>query len=192
MPVKKFAAAFVIGMLLAGVVVGAFYFVSHRKPGTDEVSEVQKVILKDLSGDAYPASPREVVKFYNRILCCYYNETYTDEELKQLADQALALFDKELADNNPAEQYYLRVQTEVEEYRKNGKTINNTSVCSTNEVKYDTINGAECALLSSSYFMRDNDGFERSSQNYILRKDDGGNWKILAFELAKKDEAQDE
>ena len=95
-----------IGIICISLVVGGYYYLSNRKTAEEtDISEVQKVILKELEGDNYPATPREVVKFYNRILCCYYNESYTDEEFDKLTDQARLLMDQELADNNPAEQY---------------------------------------------------------------------------------------
>lgn len=175
----------VIGIVCIGLVVGYYYYLSNKNTTSDitDVSEVQKVILRDLEGDAYPATPREVIKFYNRILCCYYNQEYTEEEFRQLADQAILLMDKELADNNPAEQYYLRVETEVDSYRAKNKVINNASVCDSNEVKYATVSGAECAYVEASYFVKDDEGFTKSNQNYVLRKDEEGRWKILAFEL---------
>lgn len=184
----------VIGIICISLVVGYYYYVSHKSAVTEEtqLTEVQKVVLKDLSGDSYPATPREVVKLYNRIMCCYYNEEYTDEEFYKLADQALALMDEELADNNPAEQYYLRVQMEVESYRDKNRTINNASVCDTNEVKYADVDGAEYAYVESSYFVRDDAGFTKTNQNYVLRKDTEGKWKILAFELEEGETAEND
>lgn len=183
----------VIGIICIGLVVGYYYYLSHKNVTVEsDLTEVQKVVLKDLSGDSYPATPREVVKLYNRILCCYYNEEYTDEEFYQLADQALALMDKELADNNPAEQYYLRVQAEVDSYHEKNRTINNASVCDTNEVKFANIDGAEYAYVEASYFVRDDDGFTKSNQNYVLRKDTEDRWKILAFELEEGDTAEND
>lgn len=183
----------IIGILCIGLVVGGYYYLSNRTSAAeDEVSEVQKVILRDLTGKSYPATPREVVKMYNRIVCCYYNEEYTEEEFEKLADQARLLMDKELADNNPAEQYYLQVKAEADGFRANKKTINNASVCDTNEVKFATIGEDECAYVEASYFIRGNGGFEKSIQEYVLRKDDEGNWKILAFDLKKGEAAEDE
>ena len=174
------------------VVFGYYAFSNWKAKGDEtEVSEVQKVILKELDKDSYPATPREVVKFYNRIMCCYYNETYTDEEFEKLTDQARILMDKELADNNPAEQYRQQVRTEVENYRSQKKTINNASVCDSNEVRYATIGDAECAYVESSYFVRSGSGFTKSYQDYVLRKDEDGSWRILAFEL-KEGETDDE
>ncbi len=176
----------IIGIICVALVVGYYYYLSHKETtDTTEVTEVQKVILKDLEGKSYPATPREVIKFYNRILCCYYNEEYTDDEFHQLADQALVLMDQELADNNPPEQYYMQVQTEVDNYRELKKTINNASVCSSNEVEYAERADKEYAYVKSSYFVRDKNGFTKSNQNYVLRKDDNNHWKILAFELVE-------
>ncbi len=190
---KKGITVVIIGVICISAVVGAYYYMLHQKSEeAAEVTEVQKVILKDLSGKSYPATPREVIKFYNRILSCYYNETYSEEEMEQLADQALALMDQELADNNPAEQYYLRVKSEVESYHEKGRTINNASVCDSNEVEFAELDGAECAYVKASYFVRDDDGFTKSRQNYILRKDAEGKWKILAFELEEGEIEEDD
>ncbi len=181
----KAARTIVIGVICISLVVGYYYYISNKDTAAEstDLTEVQKVILKDFSGSSYPATPREVVKLYNRILCCYYNEEYTEEEFEKLANQAIALMDQELADNNPAEQYYLQVKAEVETYRARKRTINNASVCDTNEVEETVIDGRECAYVTSSYFVRDTEGFSKSSQRYVLRKDEDGNWKILAFEL---------
>lgn len=184
----------VIGIICISLVVGYYYHLSNKSGAAKEtdLTEVQKVILKDLGGKEYPETPRETVKLYNRILCCYYNEEYSEEEFEKLADQALKLMDEELAANNPPEQYYLRVKTEAESYHEKHRTINNASVCDSNEVKYATIEGAECAYVAASYFVRDDDGFTKSNQNYVLRKDAEGRWKILAFELDKGDHAENE
>lgn len=175
----------VIGIICIALVVGYYYHLSNKNTSSDasDLTEVQKVTLKNLNGDAYPATPREVIKLYNRIMCCYYNEEYTEEEFQKLADQALALMDEELLANNPPEQYYLRVQADVDTYHEKGRTINNASVCDSNEVKFATIGEDECAYVSASYFVRDDDGFTKSNQNYVLRKNEEEQWKILAFEL---------
>lgn len=182
-----------IGAVCVALVVGYYYYLSNKDVSdSSEVTEVQKVILKDLSGKSYPATPREVIKFYNRIISCFYNEDYTDDEFQKLADQSLMLMDQELADNNPAEQYYLRIKTDVDSYREKKKTINNASVCPSNDVQYQTIDGRECAYATSSYFVRGSEGFTKSIQNYVLRKDEEGKWKILAFELVEGDAEEDE
>lgn len=184
----------VIAIVFIGIVVGFYYYLSNYDKSTNEaeLSEVQKVILKDLSGDGYPATPREVIKLYNRILSCYYNEEHTEEEFYQLADQAILLMDEELAANNPTQQYYLRVQQDIISYRENKKTINNASVCDSNEVEYATIEDKEYAYVDASYFVKEKGTFSKSNQKYVLRQDEEGNWKILAFDLIEGDTTKNE
>ena len=183
-----------IGIICISLVVGGYYYLSNRQPENDDadLTEVQKVVLKDLEGDSYPATPREVVKFYNRIISCYYNESYTDEEFEKLTDQARLLMDQELADNNPAEQYSQQVKAEVETYREQKKTINNAAVCDSNDVRYATVGGEECAYVESSYFLRSGGGFEKSFQEYVLRKDEEGKWKILAFQQKRGESSEND
>lgn len=46
----------IIGIVCISLVVGYYYFLSNKGSGDEtEVSEVQKVILKDIGGKAYPA-----------------------------------------------------------------------------------------------------------------------------------------
>ena len=47
------------------------------------MSEVDKIISRDFK-DKYPTTPREVVKWYNRIITAYYKEEYSDEELDSI------------------------------------------------------------------------------------------------------------
>ena len=143
------------------------------------------MILKDLSGKSYPATPREVVKFYNRIIACYYNEEFTEEELHQLTDQARDLMDKELADNNPSEQYYQRVAGEVQSYRDDKLTITNVNISDSNDIQTIELDGKDCAYVNASYLVRKGSELVKTNQSYILRKDDEGKWRILAFELVE-------
>ena len=86
----------IVGVICAALVVGYYYYISNstKESATEQVelTEIQKVTAKDLS-TSYPKTPRAVVKFYNRIVCCYYNEEVSDDEIEALADQARLLLD---------------------------------------------------------------------------------------------------
>lgn len=71
----------------------------------------------------FPATPREVVKLYNRIITCFYNDEYTDDELYDLGDQARKLFDDELLENNPRDEYFKNLKEDISEYHDKNKTI---------------------------------------------------------------------
>ncbi len=101
----KVKVGIIIVILIA--MVGGYYFYLSNFRDTDEetvVTEVQDVLLKNLDTD-YPPTPRELLKYYSDITKCLYNEKYTEEQLEQMADKMLALYDAELAENNPRDEY---------------------------------------------------------------------------------------
>ena len=181
---KKRVRSIVLAVICVAVIVGAFWAVSSRRSGSvqsdAELPEVQKVITRDLEKN-YPKTPREVVKFYNRIISCFYNEEYTEDELYELGDQARMLMDDELLENNSRDDYFENLKADIETYREKSKTIASTSVCDSNEVNYQTIDGDECAYVNASYFIDEDKSYSRTYQTYVLRKDEDGNWKILVF-----------
>ena len=181
---KKRVRSIVLAVICVAVIVGAFWAVSSRRSGSvqsdAELTEVQKVITRDLEKN-YPKTPREVVKFYNRIISCFYNEEYTEDELYELGDQARMLMDDELLENNSRDDYFENLKADIETYREKSKTIASTSVCDSNEVNYQTIDGDECAYVNASYFIDEDKSYSRTYQTYVLRKDDEGNLKILVF-----------
>ena len=187
---KRNVIRIVVAIVLIGVIAGGYYwFTVSRGASADEsgdLSEVQKVITKDLEAN-YLATPREVVKYYNRIISCFYNESYSEEELYALGDQARLLFDEELLANNPRDEYFIALKAEIEYYHNNSKTIMNTNVCDSNDVTYQTVDGYECAYVTASYFVDEDKSYSRTHMMYILRKDDDGNWKILGFDQIEGD-----
>ena len=158
---------------------------------TVELTEIQKLITKNLDTN-YPATPREVVKYYNRILECFYDDTYTDDELESLADQARKLLDDELLENNPRDQYLSDLKADIEDYHNKSKTIRSSNVCDSNDVVYQTVDGRECAYVTASYFMNENNSFDRTNEMYVLRKDDDGDWKILVFYQVEGDSSDEQ
>ena len=75
----------VIAVLCAGLCLGYYYYLVHRDSGKEEaITEADMIITQDLD-DSYPKTARGVVKFYNRILKCYYSQDYTEEQLEKMA-----------------------------------------------------------------------------------------------------------
>lgn len=185
---KKNMSAVVLAVICIALIVGVFWQINRSRDASVEdmvnLTEVQKVITIDLDKN-YPETPREVVKTYNRILSCFYREEYTEEELRDLGNQARKLFDQELLDNNPEEKYFKSLKADIEDYHEKSKVIASTSVCDSNDVKYQTIDGDECAYVTASYFINENKQFSRTYQTYVLRKDEDGKWKILVFYQAE-------
>lgn len=156
-----------------------------------ELTKVQQLITKDLS-KSYPATPREVVKLYNEIITCFYSEDCTDVELEKLVDMTLLMMDEELAANNPKADYLKRVKAEIVSFKLAERTIVSYTLESSNEVEHGSIDGEESAIVQTSYFIKETKSnsqnpYSKTYQDYLLRKDTDGKWKILGFEKVKGD-----
>ena len=70
----------IIAAICIVLIVGGFFIFTNRtqkNPEDVELTTVQQIITKDLAGN-YPKTPREVIKTYNEIITCFYNEECTD------------------------------------------------------------------------------------------------------------------
>lgn len=171
----------VVVVICASLCLGYYYYLMHRDTGNQgKMTEVEMIITQDLE-KSYPKTARGVLKFYNRILKCYYSQDYTEEQLGKMADQARELMDEELREANPKDVYLESVKNDISSYSKEKKKIYSISMDGSNEVLYKTIQGRECAYVDVTYSMKGKDSPGRSSQTYILRKDEDSRWKILGF-----------
>lgn len=190
---QKTIVRVMIAVFAVVLIVGSYYyFTVYKSVGAEnnvELTEVQEVITKDLK-DNYPATPREVVKCYNRIQECFYNESYTDEELYDLGDQARMLMDEELLANNPRDPYFDALKADIDEFEEKDIKIVSSDVCDSNDVQYQKIDGDECAYVTASYFLDEAKSYSRTYQMYVLRKDEDGNWKILVFYQVEGDSSK--
>lgn len=191
MNIKKIVKIAIITIICAVLILCYYYYLMHRdKNGAqnqdDKRTAIEKCLDRDLDYD-YPKTPREVVKYFNEIQMCLYNEQPSDDQLKKLADQQFKLLDKELQDNNPALQYYENIRQDVKSYRAVECIIVSAVLCSSDEVTYkNDENKGECAFVTCSYLLRDRNGATPMNQMYVLRKDENGNWRILVYYITEK------
>lgn len=176
-------------IICAGLVVGYYYYLSHRNDtntteDATKVTEVDKILQKDFD-EQYPTSPREVVKWYNRIITAYYGEEYTDEQLEGMADQARKLLDDELLQYNPKDTYLENLKKDIDNYKTLNKKIVQSSVSDSNDITYATVKGSSCAYVNAYYFSKEGSNYSRTYQEFVLRKDSKGKWKILTFRLTE-------
>ena len=164
-----------------------FFFMQGNQEGEKNLTEIEKLVVRDLEKN-YPKSPREVVKLYNRIVKCYYgSQTPTEKELRDLTDQMLCIMDDDLLLVNPRDEYFASVVGDINQYKRDKKQLVSTDVCSTNDVKYitDDKNGEEekdnLAYVSASYFVNTDGKFSYTYQEFVLREDADGRWKILTY-----------
>lgn len=176
-------------ILLAVLIVGAFALVAYRTPKTaeeaTEVTEKDALMSKNIEV-SYPSTPREVLKLYNRYMVCLYgveSDQLTDDEVRTLGIKMRQMYDEELLEANPQESHLQKLTQEIVAFQADEKVMIQANVCDSNEVDYIDVDGASGALLEASYFIKKGSKeFSRTYQQYLMRKDANGNWKILGFE----------
>ena len=180
-------------MLVFGVVIVAVYFrfSTSTSPIIEKSSsnktELELLLTKDIEED-YPSSPREVIKLYTRIMKNFYNEDLTDEQVNHLAEKIRYLYDEELLANNTYENYLLELKVEISEYKEAKRTIMNEIIDDSDKVKYYTMDEREYASLTAVFTTKEKDSHKKIYEDFILRKDEHGNWKIVGWKLSDKTE----
>lgn len=178
----------IIAIVLVLIVSCYYFYVSNIGKAEDEtvVTPVQDVILRNLDND-YPATPKELIKYYCNISKCLYNEIYTDEELEQMADKMLELYDEELAANNPREQYINDLKTDVKDFSDKNYSIISYTISSSTDVEEYIYEGKKCAKLYCVYSIKKGADYVSSKQIFVLRKEtETGHWKILGFNVVNE------
>lgn len=175
----------IIAVVLVALVGGFYFYVSNIGKDNDDVvvSAVQNVLLRNLDND-YPATPKELVKYYGDITKCLYNENYSEEQLAQMADKMIALYDDELVENNPRDQYIVDLKAAVKDFSDKNYTIISYTTSSSTDVEEYTHEGRKCASLYCTYSIKTGADYVSSKQVFVLRKESGtGHWKILGFDI---------
>ena len=94
---KQNTVKVIILFVVLALLIGIYYFhLSNKERKADaekdvESTVVQEVLMRDLEHH-YPPTPKEVIKYYSEISQCFYNESYSEEELILLAEQAQRLY----------------------------------------------------------------------------------------------------
>lgn len=175
----------ILVVIMVALVGGYFFYLSNYREAKDDtvVTPVQNVLLKNLDTD-YPPTPRELLKYYSDIAECLYNEEYTEDQLNQMVDKLFEIFDDELIENNPREQYVKDLKDAVKEFLDNNYSIVTYTVSSSTDVNEYVQDGRNCASLYCTYSIKKGADYVASKQIFILRKDtQSGHWKILGFEI---------
>lgn len=179
-------SAAVLAVMVITVFALYYYLVNKVERSSPEVetTAVQDVLLRNLETD-YPPTVREVIKYYNEIMNCYYAEKPTDEELKKLAEKAMELYDAELVNFQDEELYIEDLKAEIATFAAADTVLSHVALSSSTAVDYYTYNGRECAQIRCIYTMRQKTQLMTIKEIYVLRKDDSGKWKILGWTPAE-------
>lgn len=177
----------VILMILILIVVGYYCYLVNRSNRSDQekaLTTVENVLLRDLEHN-YPPTPKEVIRYYNDIIRCFYNEDCSQEDLEALALKARGLYDQELLDHNEWNTYIFNLEAEIQDFRNNNRKISNISLASSTDVEEFTQDGYKFARIRCGYNILQGRKNSSSVQVYLLRKDGDGHWKIYGWDLAE-------
>lgn len=180
----------VIGCILVALLVGFYYYVSHKMSAsgsedTGTITKTQQVLIRNLETN-YPPSPKEVIKYYCEITRCFYNETHTDEELRELAAQIQLLYDDELVANQTKEDYMQNLISDIASMQKQGLVISSYSTSASTDVEYFTEDGFDWARMYCNFSLRKETTIINTNERFLLRKDDESHWKIFGWELVEE------
>lgn len=189
---KQNTVKIIILFVVLALLIGMYYFhLSNKERKADAEKDVastfvQEVLMRDLEHH-YPPTPKEVIKYYNEISQCFYNETYSEEELVRLAEQAQRLYDDELVANKTQDQYLMDLKADILEFQEAGYTIKSYSTSSSVDIENSKFkqDGYEWARVYCYYTLKTQGGTAQTTQLFLLRKDSSGYWKIYGWELAE-------
>lgn len=195
---KKLAQ--LIGVLCVGVcvVLGVFLALNlgdddgifskdEKKPNT----EAQNILAKDVDRN-YPATVREVVRLYSRISKCYYNETISEEEFQGLVEIQRTLFDEEFLENNPLDTFANNLQAEIDGAKAREYQIVTWWVQKQSSVKNWKDGENNFSSIIACYTMNEKGkGYTRTFEEFLLREDEKGRWKIVGWRLTDPVEIED-
>ena len=179
-------SAAVLAVMVITVFALYYYLVNKVERSWPEVetTAVQDVLLRNLEKD-YPPTVREVIKYYNEIMNCYYSEKPTETELQELADKALELYDAELVSYQSREAYVENLKAEIAAFEAAETVLSHVALSSSTALEYYTYQGRECAQIRCIYTVRQKTTLMTIREIYVLRKDDTGKWKILGWTPAE-------
>jgi len=185
---KKSSSRIAVIVILMIVAVVVYYGYLSNKSRTEQqeasMSVVQEVLSRDLARD-YPPTPKEVVKYYNEIVKCLYNEACSEDDIEELGLKARELYDQELLDNNELGTNLKNLKSDVEESKKSKHRINSVSLASSANVDFYTLDGYEFARIMCTYSIADEGVSKVSSHVFLLRQDSEKKWKIYGWDLAE-------
>lgn len=175
----------IIMLMLAFGVIKMYQNVNRQTEKQEKkLTEVESILAKDLKKE-YPASPREVVKMYLRIMTAFYNEELDEETFYELSNKARELFDEELLENNPSETYFEKLKDEISKYHENEIKVDSYDVQEGSAIRKYKREGKQYALVIAKVVTRDSKVRSSVNEKFVLRENQDGNYKILGWKETK-------
>lgn len=192
---RKSTTRITVVIILAIVTVVGYYAYLSNKTKQEradlQMSFVENTLSRNLETN-YPSTPKEVLKYYNEIQKCLYNEECTPEQLDELIIRVRELYDEELLENNSLAIQSIQLKQEIQEFRDKNRKITSISLASSANVIFDTVDDFEFAKLHCGYNLMEGGKNIPTTQVFLLRKDENRRWKIYGWKITDElDSTQD-
>ena len=176
-----------LGILCIVVLVVFFVLNQNSEDGIfakkeNTSTEVQNILAKDIDRN-YPATVREVVRLFSRISKCYHNESISESEFEQLLLMQRKLFDEEFLNNNPLETFVNSLSSEVTTIKESEQTMVSYHVQKQSSVITWESGEHHFSSIIASYTLKTGSEYEKTYEEFLLREDEDGRWKIVGWRL---------
>lgn len=183
-------------IVLLLVIMGLAYYVhlSNRNRNQKEErteTEAEQLLQYDFESH-YPKTVRETVKLHCRYMKCAYNEGFSDEELIVANQNIRKLFDEELLKYNTEQSQLTGLKDEIALYKENKQKYVSYSLSESSQIQYNEEAGQEYAKMKVGIVVKVGSSNLSGDEEYILRKDSQGYWKILGWQVIKTDTTEGE
>lgn len=176
------------GFTLAAIIVvigviGFYITMSNRFSGRQAVkntSEIEKLLNYDFQ-ENYPKTVRETVKLHCRYMKMAYNNEFSKEELFDANRKIRELMDDELLAYNTEEAQLKSLEQDIQYYKDNKQKYVSYTLPEASQIKYNTEDDVEYAKMRVGVIIRIDNATMKGDQEYLLRKDNMGRWKILGW-----------
>ena len=194
---KKLAQLIGTLCLVVVVVLGIYLAINLREDDSlfsknDKTNtEAQAILAKDVDRN-YPATVREVVRLFSRISKCYHNEVISKEEFSSLVEMQRKLFAEDFLENNPLETFSNNLTAEIDAAKAKEYQMVTYRVQKQSSVKTWQDGENHFASIIASFTMNaKGEGYTRTFEEFLLREDEAGRWKIVGWRLTDPIEIED-
>lgn len=184
---KSTTGVTIILMLIIVALVGVYAFFAGKAKSDAEdavMTPVQSVLNRNLQQD-YPATVKEVIKYYTEIEKCLYNEDSTEEEIESLGMQARLLYDDDLLAINEVGTYLERLKADVKVYKDRERRITGALVAASTSVDTFSQDGYDFARIYCGYSLMEKGKSFTEGRVFLLRRDAKRQWKIYGWESSE-------
>ena len=193
---KKAIKTVILMVVMGALILGCYLYLSRRNKENSSPEKMEEKIVTEMTAAQkliaqapymdYPATPVQLLKYYNELTKIFYNDSFSEEEIAQLAQIARGLYDDELVAQQTDEEYLEALKTDIVNMHSINFKLYKSEVSPSTDVEYFEHDGRECAKLYCTYEEQSGGLFQTAREVFILRKDDEGHWKIFGFKLVKE------